>query len=98
MRLRAAARMSMRRCWRSPHLVTARWRCARVASIRTLFDSNTVRLYRDARQRDDRPRCQRRRGVRTMELWSVRVPETGRVVPQAERAEQQGWDGIAFTD
>ena len=33
-----------------------------------------------------------------MELWSVRVPETGRVVAQAERAEQQGWHGIAFTD
>src|SRR5262245_36761645 len=33
-----------------------------------------------------------------MELWSVRVPETGRVVAQAEQAEQQGWDGIAFTD
>jgi 5,10-methylenetetrahydromethanopterin reductase len=33
-----------------------------------------------------------------MELWSVRVPETGLVVAQAERAEQQGWDGIAFTD
>jgi 5,10-methylenetetrahydromethanopterin reductase len=33
-----------------------------------------------------------------MELWTVRVPETGQVVAQAERAEQQGWDGIAFTD
>jgi 5,10-methylenetetrahydromethanopterin reductase len=33
-----------------------------------------------------------------MELWSIRVPEAGTSVAQAERAEQQGWDGIAFTD
>jgi 5,10-methylenetetrahydromethanopterin reductase len=33
-----------------------------------------------------------------MELWTVRVPETGRVVAQAERAEQQGWHGVAYTD
>ena len=33
-----------------------------------------------------------------MELWSVRVPETSTVVAQAERAQQQGWDGIAYTD
>ncbi len=33
-----------------------------------------------------------------MELWSVRIPETGTVVAQAERAERVGWDGITFTD
>ncbi|MET1001958.1 MAG: LLM class flavin-dependent oxidoreductase [Acidimicrobiia bacterium] len=33
-----------------------------------------------------------------MELWSTRIPETGTVVAQAERAEQNGWDGITFTD
>jgi 5,10-methylenetetrahydromethanopterin reductase len=33
-----------------------------------------------------------------MELWSTRIPEVGAVVAQAERAEQQGWDGITFTD
>jgi 5,10-methylenetetrahydromethanopterin reductase len=33
-----------------------------------------------------------------MQLWTARVPETGSVVAQARRAEQQGWDGIAFTD
>jgi 5,10-methylenetetrahydromethanopterin reductase len=34
----------------------------------------------------------------SMELWATRVPETGTVVTQAERAEQAGWDGITFTD
>ena len=33
-----------------------------------------------------------------MELWATRIPETGTVVAQAERAEQHGWDGITFTD
>jgi 5,10-methylenetetrahydromethanopterin reductase len=33
-----------------------------------------------------------------MELWSVRIPEIGSVVAQAERAERAGWDGITFTD
>src|SRR4051794_26534128 len=33
-----------------------------------------------------------------MELWSMRIPEIGTVVAQAQRAEQAGWDGITFTD
>ena len=33
-----------------------------------------------------------------MELWTMRVPETGTVVAQAEAAERAGWDGITFTD
>jgi 5,10-methylenetetrahydromethanopterin reductase len=33
-----------------------------------------------------------------MELWTVRIPETGTVAAQAERAEAAGWDGVAFTD
>lgn len=33
-----------------------------------------------------------------MELWATRIPETGTVVGQAERAEHSGWDGITFTD
>lgn len=33
-----------------------------------------------------------------MELWSSRTPETGTVERQAERAEEQGWSGITFTD
>jgi 5,10-methylenetetrahydromethanopterin reductase len=33
-----------------------------------------------------------------MELWSMRIPEIGTAVAQAERAEQAGWDGITFTD
>lgn len=33
-----------------------------------------------------------------MQLWTTRVPETGSAVAQARRAEQQGWDGITFTD
>lgn len=33
-----------------------------------------------------------------MELWAMRLPETGTVVGQAERAEEAGWDGITFTD
>jgi 5,10-methylenetetrahydromethanopterin reductase len=33
-----------------------------------------------------------------MELWTIRIPETGTVEAQAERAEAAGWDGIAFTD
>ena len=28
----------------------------------------------------------------------MRIPETGTVVAQAERAERAGWDGITFTD
>src|SRR3954464_9860636 len=36
--------------------------------------------------------------LRLMELWSMRVPEIGTVVAQAQRAEQAGWDGITFTD
>ena len=34
----------------------------------------------------------------TVELWSARLPETSTVVKQAVRAEQEGWDGITFTD
>ena len=33
-----------------------------------------------------------------MELWTIRIPETGTAEAQAERAEAAGWDGIAFTD
>jgi 5,10-methylenetetrahydromethanopterin reductase len=33
-----------------------------------------------------------------MELWSARVPEVGTAARQARRAEEQGWDGITFTD
>ena len=33
-----------------------------------------------------------------MELWTIRIPETGTAEVQAERAEAAGWDGIAFTD
>jgi 5,10-methylenetetrahydromethanopterin reductase len=33
-----------------------------------------------------------------MELWAMRIPETGTVVAQAERAEAAGWDGVTFTD
>jgi 5,10-methylenetetrahydromethanopterin reductase len=33
-----------------------------------------------------------------MELWTVRIPETGTVEAAAERAEAAGWDGVAFTD
>lgn len=33
-----------------------------------------------------------------MELWATRIPETGTVIAQAERAERAGWDGITFTD
>ena len=33
-----------------------------------------------------------------MELWTMRIPEIGTVVAQAERAERLGWDGITFTD
>ena len=33
-----------------------------------------------------------------MELWSSRTPETGTVERQVERAEQQGWTGVTFTD
>jgi 5,10-methylenetetrahydromethanopterin reductase len=33
-----------------------------------------------------------------MEMWATRVPETGTVVTQAQRAEQAGWDGVTFTD
>src|ERR1700704_3912999 len=33
-----------------------------------------------------------------MELWAMRIPETGTAVVQAERAERAGWDGITFTD
>ena len=33
-----------------------------------------------------------------MELWTMRVPEPGTVVAQAEAAEHAGWDGITFTD
>ena len=33
-----------------------------------------------------------------MELWTMRIPETGTAVIQAERAERAGWDGITFTD
>jgi 5,10-methylenetetrahydromethanopterin reductase len=33
-----------------------------------------------------------------VELWSARLPETSTVADQAVRAEQEGWDGITFTD
>ena len=33
-----------------------------------------------------------------MELWSSRTPETGTVERQVERAEEQGWTGVTFTD
>ena len=33
-----------------------------------------------------------------LELWSMRIPEIGTVIAQAERAEGLGWDGITFTD
>jgi 5,10-methylenetetrahydromethanopterin reductase len=33
-----------------------------------------------------------------MELWAMRIPESGTVVAQAERAEHAGWDGVTFTD
>ena len=33
-----------------------------------------------------------------MELWTVRIPETGTAEATAERAEAAGWDGVAFTD
>ena len=33
-----------------------------------------------------------------MECWTVRIPEAGTAPAQAQRAEQQGWDGVAFTD
>ena len=33
-----------------------------------------------------------------MELWTVRIPETGTVEATAQRAEAAGWDGVAFTD
>jgi 5,10-methylenetetrahydromethanopterin reductase len=33
-----------------------------------------------------------------VQLWTVRIPETGTVEASAERAEAAGWDGVAFTD
>jgi 5,10-methylenetetrahydromethanopterin reductase len=33
-----------------------------------------------------------------MELWTMRIPETGTAVAQAQRAEAAGWDGITLTD
>jgi 5,10-methylenetetrahydromethanopterin reductase len=33
-----------------------------------------------------------------MEVWASRLPEAGTIERQAERAEQQGWDGITLTD
>ncbi|MDQ1509151.1 MAG: 5,10-methylenetetrahydromethanopterin reductase [Actinomycetota bacterium] len=36
--------------------------------------------------------------VATLQLWTMRIPEIGTVVAQAERAERLGWDGITFTD
>ena len=33
-----------------------------------------------------------------VELWTVRIPETGTVEGVAARAEEAGWDGVAFTD
>jgi 5,10-methylenetetrahydromethanopterin reductase len=33
-----------------------------------------------------------------LELWTIRIPETGTAEAQAARAEEAGWDGIAFTD
>jgi 5,10-methylenetetrahydromethanopterin reductase len=33
-----------------------------------------------------------------VQLWTVRIPETGTVEAAAERAEAAGWDGVAFTD
>ena len=34
----------------------------------------------------------------SLQLWTMRIPEIGTVVAQAERAERAGWDGITFTD
>jgi 5,10-methylenetetrahydromethanopterin reductase len=34
----------------------------------------------------------------TLELWTIRIPEVGTAEAQAARAEEAGWDGIAFTD
>lgn len=33
-----------------------------------------------------------------MELWSSRTPETGTIERQVERAEEQAWTGVTFTD
>jgi 5,10-methylenetetrahydromethanopterin reductase len=33
-----------------------------------------------------------------MEFWTTRLPEPGTAVDQARRAEDDGWDGVAFTD
>src|SRR5215813_15382597 len=33
-----------------------------------------------------------------MELWTMRIPETGTAVAQAQRAEAAGWDGVTLTD
>lgn len=33
-----------------------------------------------------------------MELWTVQVPETGTVVGRAQRLEDAGWTGVAYTD
>ncbi len=36
--------------------------------------------------------------VEEVELWAARIPELRAVERQAERAEQDGWTGITFTD
>src|SRR4029450_2267479 len=33
-----------------------------------------------------------------MELWTMRIPGTGPAVAQARAAEDQGWDGVTYTD
>jgi 5,10-methylenetetrahydromethanopterin reductase len=35
---------------------------------------------------------------RAMELWTMSIPEIGAAAALSVRAEQQGWDGITFTD
>lgn len=37
-------------------------------------------------------------GLGLMELWGMRIPEIGTAVVQAQRAEDDGWDGITFVD
>src|SRR5262249_10918990 len=58
----------------------------RVPPFRTTFDLWLATSY-----------VHRTKGA-TLELWTIRIPETGTAEVQASRAEEAGWDGIAFTD